>query len=74
MNGVSPSDPPGPGFFRTGGYFPNGWRREENTFNHEDLNSPPTEVTGVEAHGDIYEGDIYQTLASQASKPNSSDQ
>lgn len=42
---------PDPGFSRTGGYFPNGWRREENTFNHEYLNSPPTEVTGVEAHG-----------------------
>lgn len=42
---------PDPGFSRTGGYFPNGWRREQNTFNHEDLNSPPTEVTGVEAHG-----------------------
>ena len=71
VNGVSPSDPTDPGFYWTGGYFPNGRRRDKNTSNHKDLNSPQTEVIGVEAHG--WKRNIYQTV-DEAFRPNSTDQ
>lgn len=57
--------------FRTGGYFPNGRRRDENTSNHKDLNSPQAEVAGVEAHGWKR---WYLLDRSQAFRGNSTDQ